>query len=100
MGGGTDHWWAPPCGRCLQGCTIVLQCIPMHTSHLTPPSAGIFGIVPLSLEEWMLVLAFSLPVIAIDEALKVIGRNFVNKRVEAAVATGAAAAEGGRAKVE
>ena len=35
---------------------------------------AIFGIAPLNLYEWGLVLAFSAPVIFIDEILKVIGR--------------------------
>lgn len=39
-----------------------------------PFLAQIFGIVPLSLNEWLLVLAVSLPVILIDEVLKCIGR--------------------------
>ncbi|KAJ7556513.1 hypothetical protein O6H91_05G086600 [Diphasiastrum complanatum] len=39
-----------------------------------PFLANIFGIVPLSLSEWLLVLAVSLPVILIDEVLKFIGR--------------------------
>ena len=44
-----------------------------------PVLAKTFSIVPLSLNEWLLVLVFSLPVILIDEVLKFIGRNFVNK---------------------
>lgn len=43
-----------------------------------PFLASIFGIVPLSFNEWLLVLLFSLPVILIDEVLKVIGRRFMN----------------------
>ncbi|XP_047311269.1 calcium-transporting ATPase 4, endoplasmic reticulum-type-like [Impatiens glandulifera] len=39
-----------------------------------PFLAKVFGIVPLSLNEWLLVLAVALPVIFIDEVLKFIGR--------------------------
>ncbi|XP_047313599.1 calcium-transporting ATPase 4, endoplasmic reticulum-type-like [Impatiens glandulifera] len=39
-----------------------------------PFLAKVFGIVPLSLNEWLLVLAVALPVILIDEVLKFIGR--------------------------
>ncbi|CAM8916413.1 unnamed protein product [Rhodiola kirilowii] len=39
-----------------------------------PVLAQVFGIVPLSLNEWLLVLAVALPVILIDEILKFIGR--------------------------
>ncbi|PIM98601.1 Calcium-transporting ATPase [Handroanthus impetiginosus] len=39
-----------------------------------PVLAQIFGIVPLSLNEWLLVLAVSFPVILIDEVLKFVGR--------------------------
>ncbi|KAL4587624.1 hypothetical protein LXL04_000496 [Taraxacum kok-saghyz] len=39
-----------------------------------PVLAKVFGIVPLSLNEWMLVLAVALPVILIDEVLKFVGR--------------------------
>lgn len=39
-----------------------------------PFLAQVFGIVPLSLNEWMLVLAVALPVILIDEVLKFVGR--------------------------
>eukprot|EP00252_Welwitschia_mirabilis_P019468 TRINITY_DN4521_c0_g1_i1.p1 TRINITY_DN4521_c0_g1~~TRINITY_DN4521_c0_g1_i1.p1 ORF type:complete len:1071 (-),score=207.93 TRINITY_DN4521_c0_g1_i1:373-3585(-) len=39
-----------------------------------PFLAQIFGIVPLSLNEWLLVLVVSLPVILIDETLKFFGR--------------------------
>lgn len=39
-----------------------------------PFLAEVFGIVPLSLNEWLLVLAVALPVILIDEILKLVGR--------------------------
>ena len=39
-----------------------------------PPLAKVFSIVPLSLREWGLVALFSLPVVLIDEALKLAGR--------------------------
>ncbi|KAA8549543.1 hypothetical protein F0562_001439 [Nyssa sinensis] len=39
-----------------------------------PFLAQVFGIVPLGLNEWLLVLAVALPVILIDEILKFVGR--------------------------
>ena len=39
-----------------------------------PFLAQVFGIVPLSFNEWLLVLAVAFPVILIDEILKFIGR--------------------------
>ncbi|CAA6669349.1 unnamed protein product [Spirodela intermedia] len=39
-----------------------------------PFLAQVFGIVPLSLNEWLLVLAVSSPVILLDEILKLVGR--------------------------
>ena len=39
-----------------------------------PFLAQVFGIVPLSFNEWLLVLAVAFPVIIIDEILKFIGR--------------------------
>lgn len=47
----------------------------LHFAILYVPSlTQIFSITPLSKEEWYLVLAFSLPVILVDEGLKMIGR--------------------------
>ncbi|KAF6171039.1 hypothetical protein GIB67_014619 [Kingdonia uniflora] len=40
-----------------------------------PFLAQVFGIVPLSVNEWLLVLAVALPVILIDEILKFVGRS-------------------------
>jgi Ca2+-transporting ATPase len=39
-----------------------------------PALAAIFGVVSLDLHDWLLVAAFSFPVILIDEVLKLIGR--------------------------
>ncbi|KAI3786997.1 hypothetical protein L1987_41138 [Smallanthus sonchifolius] len=39
-----------------------------------PFLAQVFGIVPLSVNEWLLVLAVALPVILVDEILKFVGR--------------------------
>lgn len=41
-----------------------------------PFLANIFGIVPLTINEWCLVLLVSLPVILLDELLKVVGRRW------------------------
>jgi len=45
----------------------------------TPFMNQIFGITPLNLEEWKLVVLFSVPVILIDEVLKFFGR-IMNER--------------------
>ena len=39
-----------------------------------PVLAQVFSIVPLTWNDWMVVLAFSFPVILIDEILKAVGR--------------------------
>lgn len=48
-----------------------------------PFLAKIFGIVPLSFNEWLLVLAVSLPVILIDEVLKFVGRRMSERERQA-----------------
>jgi Ca2+-transporting ATPase len=62
---------------------LILAIFASITSHLfilyVPRMNTIFGIVPLGLYEWKLVLAFSFPVILIDEVLKFFGR-IMNKR--------------------
>ena len=40
-----------------------------------PAMNVVFGIAPHNTYEWLLVLAFSFPVILIDEVLKIIGRH-------------------------
>jgi Ca2+-transporting ATPase len=43
----------------------------------------IFGISPLNVKEWMLVMAFSVPVILVDEVLKFFGRIMNEKELQA-----------------
>lgn len=62
---------------------LLLAIIASIGSHMfilyVPVMNSIFGIAPLSLYEWQLVLLFSFPVILIDEVLKFIGR-IMNER--------------------
>ena len=44
--------------------------------------ADMFNVTPLNWDEWMLVLAFSLPVIFIDEILKFVGRQMSAKELK------------------
>jgi len=57
---------------------LILAILASVGSHIfilyVPVMNQIFGITPLSLNEWYMVLAFSAPVILIDEGLKFIGR--------------------------
>ncbi|XP_068637688.1 calcium-transporting ATPase 4, endoplasmic reticulum-type-like [Aristolochia californica] len=49
-----------------------------------PFLAKVFGIVPLSLNEWLLVVAVAFPVILIDEVLKFFGRYTSGRQVSSA----------------
>ncbi|KAI9909299.1 hypothetical protein PsorP6_014894 [Peronosclerospora sorghi] len=44
--------------------------------------ASTFSVIPLDFKEWMMVLAFSLPVILIDEVLKFVGRRLHARELE------------------
>merc|ERR1719453_566719 len=57
-----------------------------------PVLAKVFSIVPLTFNDWMLVLAFSFPVILIDEALKMVGRAMTRKALAERMAAEASAA--------
>lgn len=46
----------------------------------------IFGTVPLTLNDWILVLIFSLPVILLEEILKVVARAKTRKELAARMA--------------
>lgn len=48
----------------------------------TPWLADSFGVVPLSLNEWLLVVVVSFPVIPLDEVLKVIGKRIEKNHKE------------------
>lgn len=50
--------------------STLLHCLILYI----PFFAKIFGTVPLSINDWILVLLFSLPVILIEEVLKFISR--------------------------
>jgi len=45
----------------------------------------VFNITPLSIEQWMTVLKFSMPVILMDEALKWVARNYADGSAESEV---------------
>lgn len=48
----------------------------------TPILQSVFGIVPLGWEEWKVVLAWSAPIIPLDEALKWMERMFFMETTE------------------
>merc|ERR1712194_169661 len=50
--------------------------------------AEMFFVTPLDFNEWMVVMAFSLPVILIDEVLKYIGRGISARELEQRMASG------------
>lgn len=55
--------------------TFVLHFAVLYSSKLGIPGLGeSFGIVPLSTEDWSKVLAWSVPILLLDEILKAIGR--------------------------
>jgi len=60
------------------GMSIGLHCMILYV----PVFEGIFNTVPLTKNDWYLVLMFSLPVILIDEVLKMISRTFNYKKVK------------------
>ena len=52
--------------------SIGLHFLILYVPFLT----NIFGTAPLNIKEWYLVMAFSVPVILVDEVLKTLGRRF------------------------
>lgn len=63
---------------------LILACLGSVLSHFlilyVPMLAGIFSVVPLDGHDWAIVMAFSLPVIFLDEILKFFGRQQLKKR--------------------
>jgi len=57
--------------------STLLHCFILYIPFL----AKIFGTVPLSINDWILVLLFSLPVILIEEVLKFISREKRRKEI-------------------
>ncbi|XP_057970568.1 calcium-transporting ATPase 4, endoplasmic reticulum-type-like [Malania oleifera] len=62
--------WANPWLLVAMSVSFVLHFLILYVPFL----AQVFGIVPLSFNEWLLVLGVALPVIFIDEILKFVGR--------------------------
>ncbi|KAG9129598.1 hypothetical protein Leryth_014447 [Lithospermum erythrorhizon] len=63
--------WVNPWLLLAMSISFVLHFVILYVPFL----AQVFGIVPLSLNEWLLVMAVAFPVILIDEVLKFIGRS-------------------------
>lgn len=63
--------WRNPWLLVAMSVSFGLHCVILYVPFL----ADVFGIVPLSLKEWFLVILISAPVILIDEALKFVGRS-------------------------
>ncbi|XP_015947938.1 calcium-transporting ATPase, endoplasmic reticulum-type [Arachis duranensis] len=63
--------WRNPWLMVAMSISFGLHCLILYTPFL----ANVFGVVPLSLNEWFLVILISAPVILIDEILKLVARN-------------------------
>lgn len=63
--------WRNPWLLIAMSLSFGLHCLIMYV----PILANVFGIVPLTSNEWLLVIIVSAPVILLDEILKVVGRS-------------------------
>lgn len=63
--------WRNPWLLVAMSVSFGLHCLILYVPFL----ADVFGVVPLSLNEWILVILISAPVILIEEVLKFVGRN-------------------------
>ncbi|KAK6919938.1 Cation-transporting P-type ATPase, C-terminal [Dillenia turbinata] len=68
--------WTNPWLLVAMSVSFGLHCMILYVPFL----ANVFGVVPLSLKEWFLVILFSAPVILIDEVLKFLGRRPRSKK--------------------
>lgn len=73
--------WRNPWLLVAMSLSFGLHCLIMYV----PLLANVFGIVPLTSDEWLLVIIVSAPVILLDEILKFIGRNRRNSLKKAKV---------------
>jgi Ca2+-transporting ATPase len=61
---------------------FLLHLLVVYSSYLGIPAIGeSFGLLPLSQDNWLTVLTYSLPILFVDEIVKAIGRR-VNKKTE------------------
>lgn len=58
--------------------SVSLHCMILYVPFFN----GIFGIAPLDLNEWILVMIFSLPVIIIEELTKILVRSINNRNIK------------------
>ena len=58
--------------------SILLHCVILYVEFFS----RIFSVAPLSINDWILVLAASFPVIIIDEILKIVSRYYTQKALE------------------
>lgn len=64
----------------------ILFSVSIHCMILYVPFFNeVFGIMPLDLKEWILVICFSIPVIFIDELIKLFVRNFLSTNTTHAI---------------
>lgn len=64
--------------------SIASHCLILYVPFFTK----IFGIMPLGVNEWILVMAFSMPVLIVDEILKFFGRIMNKAELEARLKKG------------
>ncbi|PIA34833.1 hypothetical protein AQUCO_03700248v1 [Aquilegia coerulea] len=63
--------WRNPLLLLAMSISFGFHCLILYVPFL----ADVFGIVPLTLKEWVLVILVSAPVVVIDEVLKLVGRS-------------------------